>query len=232
MEKGAIVSSILETVLKTILIDIINAQNTANIRSAQLAKEYMGQGNEGKLLKFFDVPSANIKSFDLELKFGLESVTENPLSDEMSLNISELIRNSLDEFVTRCKEKYKLPTGTEDELKDLISSLWKGEKGDESIKLNIQPDSNLIADSNRFIKTLKNKINSLTDSKLFLNEKKNTPGLKAVLNVSELNSYDGEILCSININAEMSGMKAGFVDTISEKGSHKETNRKIFLAGK
>jgi len=223
------VSNILESVLSTILVDMINAQNQANIRSAQLAEEYVGQNKTVELLQFFDVPSANIKSFDFELKFGLES-TGSPIGKKMSNKLSELISHSLQEFVQACMEKYKLPIGSDEELKKFIGYQWKG-GSKKSAGLSFEHDPKIINDSNKFIITLKKNIKSLTDSELFLDEKERAPGLKAILNVSDLNSYNGDMLCSINVKAEIAGMKAGFADKTEGEGSEKETKRKIFLVG-
>lgn len=222
--------NILESVLATILLDMIKAQNQANCYSAQLALDYTGTDKKIPLLEFFDVPNAIIKSFDFELKFGLESVG-SPIGGEMSYKLSELIKNSLNKFVQRCMETYRLPAGSEKELKELIASLWKDKSEAASSKLSFEPDPKLIEDSNDFIISLRDKVKSLTDSELFLEKDERTPGLRAVLNVSDLNSYNGDILCAINVNAEIAGMKAGFYEeNIKTNGDDKkESFRKIFL---
>lgn len=222
--------NILESVLATILLDMIKAQNQANCYSAQLALDYTGKDKEIPLLEFFDVPNAIIKSFDFELKFGLESVG-SPIGGEMSNKLSELIKSSLNEFVQRCMESYRLPAGSEKELKGFIASLWRDNGDAASSKLSFEPEPKLIEDSNDFIIALKNKVKSLTDSELFLEQNERTPGLRAVLNVSDLNSYNGDMLCSINVNAEIAGMKAGFYEENIKTNDNdkKEPDRKIFL---
>jgi hypothetical protein len=222
------VSDILELVLTNILEDMINAQNQANICSAHLAQEYRGEKRKEELLEYFDIPCANIKSFDFELKFGLESAT-SPLGSEMSHKLTELIKNALNEFIQRCTEKYKLPAGSEEELKGFISSHWNGKGDKTSSALSFEPEPKLIDDCNNFITTLKKEITSLTDSELFLDKNERTSGLRAILKISDLSSYNGDLLCSISVKAEIIGMKAGYADKTIEKGSSTETKRKIYL---
>lgn len=221
-------SDILEPVLTTILLDMINAQNQANIRSAQLALEYTSGDKEAGLLEFFDVPSAIIKSFDFELKFGLESAG-SPIAGEMGNKLSALIERALNGFVQQCMKNYQLPVGSEEQLKHLIAALWKGEGGKAAPRLGFEPAPKLMDDANDFMATLKREIKALTDSELFLDPEERTQGLKAVLNVSDLNSYNGDVLCAINVNVEFAGMKAGFMETFTKEGEPKEPARKIFL---
>lgn len=221
-------SDILELVLTNILEDMINAQNQANICSAHLAQEYRGEKRKEELLEYFDIPCANIKSFDFELKFGLESDT-SLLGEEMSYKISNLIRKALSEFIQGCTEKYKLPAGSEEGLQGFISSLWSGKGDKTSSALSFEPEPKLIDDCNNFIATLKKEIKSLTDSELFLDKNEKTSGLKAILKISELSSYNGDLLCSISVKAEIIGMKAGYMDKTTDKVGSTETKRKIYL---
>lgn len=221
-------SDILEPVLTTILLDMINAQNRANIRSAQLALEYTSRDKEAELLGFFDVPSAIIKSFDFELKFGLES-TGSPIGGEVSDKLSALIERELNGFVQQCMKNYQLPNGSEEQVKHLIAALWKGEGDKAASRLGFEQAPKITDDANDFIATLRRDIAALTDSELFLDAEERTRGLKAVLNVSDLNSYNGDVLCAINVNVEFAGMKAGFRETFTEEGEPKESARRIFL---
>lgn len=223
-------SNILKPVLSAILIDMINAQNQANIRSAQIAELYVGNDAKEPLLQFFDVPSANIKSFDFELKFGLET-TDSLIGSNVGKELSELIDSEVNGFILTFSQLHKLSTKQNDDVKQLISSLWNEEAKSSNIPSHLAENQQLISEVKLFIKELKQSIQNITGSAPLIDKKSETLGLKAVLDVNELNPYKGDILCSINVNAEIAGMKAGFKDETTHEEGKPQTHRKIYLAG-
>ncbi|WOI35766.1 hypothetical protein R1T43_11030 [Alteromonas sp. CI.11.F.A3] len=223
-------SDILESVLSSILIDMINAQNQANIRSADIAESYVGLNRKHELLQYFAVPTANIKSFDFELKFGLEQ-TDSLIGEGMSKELSELIHSELKAFIQSSLQHHQLPIEDADALKAFISSIWKRDETIPPASLKFQNNKKLIDDIRQFIKSLQQLVHDFSESKPLLEVNESNSGLKALLTISDLNSYNDDILCSINVKAEVAGMKAGYADKVGAEGGDENSKRKIFLAG-
>ncbi|CAD5275213.1 conserved hypothetical protein [Alteromonas sp. 38] len=223
-------SDILESVLSSILIDMINAQNQANIRSADIAESYVGLNRKHELLQYFDVPTANIKSFDFELKFALEQ-TDAVIGEGMSKALSDLIHSELQAFIQSSLQHHQLPNEDADALKAFISSIWKRDKTVPPTSLKFQSNKKLIDDIQQFIKSLKQLVHDFGESKPLIEENESNSGLKALLTINDLNSYNNDILCSINVKAEVVGMKAGYADKKGAEGADENLKRKIFLAG-
>ncbi|MGI2111646.1 hypothetical protein ACRN9C_20030 [Shewanella frigidimarina] len=222
-------SKILESILSAILIDMIEAQNQANIYSAHIVENYVGLSSKEDLLQFFEIPIANIKSFDLDLKFGLEQ-TESLIGKGVSKKIATLIDSTVEKFILSSLSKYELQVEDSDDLKTLISLMWNGKSENLVKPPKFQNKEGLMDEIQELVNLLRESVSYAADSEPLLVDNKNGSGLKAIFSINDLNSFKGDILCSINIKAEMAGMKAGFADEISND-DEKTKNRKIFLVG-
>lgn len=220
-------SDILKDFLSTILKDVIDAQHSANIRSSELAKEY-SKKSKHDLLKFFDIPSIRIKSFDFDLKFGLTE-SGGILDDQIRDDLISHINTSTNSFIQETIKIHELPAESERDIKELISILWIGKDGKDVLsKLDLKEDNSFLKKVNVFIENMKVSVENLVRENIILDTKKYN--LKAIFNVNELDSLNQNTLCSMRINAEIIGKKPGFISDY-DNTQNDENSTNVFLIG-
>lgn len=221
-------SDILKDFLSTILKDVIDAQHSANIRSSELAKEYSKKNSKDDLLKFFDIPSIRIKSFDFDLKFGLTE-SGGILDDQIRDDLISHINTSTNSFIQETIKVHELPAESERDIKELISILWIGKDGKDILsKLDLKEDNSFLKKVNFFIENMKISVENLVSENIIFDTQKHS--LKAIFNINELNSLNENILCSMRINAEIIGKKAGFISEY-DNPQNDENSTNVFLVG-
>lgn len=222
-------SNILEPVLSTVLIDMINAQNEANLRSAQLAEKYFSPDQELDIIQFFDVPNATIKNFTLDMKFALGN-SIHPLGGQKEEEVKVYIERSVENIVNLCLSKYDLFDSERGVIKSAIFRLWRKEKVSLS-EVNKEKEDGIITDIKNELDKLKQEIYLLAEHEIKFSQHEDISDLKAIFNVSDLKNYNGDIMCSIIINAEVTGLKSGFKDEFEHVDGVLTRKRKIYMMG-
>lgn len=229
-------NSVLEKLVEYILLELLEAQNTSNEKSALLAENYKSKGPKVPNLEFFPVPNSSIKAFDFKLKFALKDIGVI-LTDDTLSKINVLIEESWIVYLTQLvnegviieerKKKYlkQLPTIDLSTFKSEISEKDNTDKTIASLlakeielafenavnKKSFWGGSSKLSTQSLSYLNLEEKINQI----LFNSEKEQDIPLtdfKAVFDLNQLNSVTEDIVCSINVHVEMRNFESAYYD--------------------
>ena len=227
-------NSVLEKLVEYILLELLEAQNTSNEKSARLAENYKSSGPRVPNLEFFPIPNSSIKAFDFKLKFALKDIgvvlTDDALSkinilieESWVLYLTQLVNEGI--IIEERKNKYlkQLPTIDLTEFKSKISEKDKSDKSISSIlekeillafetsvnKKSFWGVTNKVSTHNISSLNLEEKINQI----LFNSDKEQEIPLtdfKAVFDLNQLNNITEDIVCSINVHVEMRNFESAY----------------------
>lgn len=221
-----------EDVIQQILIDLAEAQHASNIKSAELAQIY--KSNTIPFLEFFNVPNSSIKSFNLNLKFGLEDFVAL-FSDKLQGYLNDLIHESWNDLLFQLSNDQMISDDEFMEMKN-INPLISFDVINDSLNKVQWPvvirqaiidgfSGALKHQSSDKFQTIIDSITQQLDERIPLLLQQIIPAnhlygsdVSAVFDLNRLNNLGDNVICQINVNVDMDYLKWGFFTKTNEKG--------------
>ncbi|WP_258098252.1 hypothetical protein [Marinoscillum pacificum] len=234
---------ILEKLVKQILIDLIEAQNQANIKSAKLAKDYFDHKVEN--LQYFGVPNSLVKSFDFTLKFMFEDLV-NMFNEKTKSQFKQLIKSNWRTFVLQLLDQEIIQeSDLAQKLKavpDISINVDQLEPQDEDLLETISSylikqleahaqhliESQKCSFSKENSESLKNEVQQIIDP-VNIQESASSEKKKMVIDLNQLNKMDQSMICEIKVHADMQTLKWGYSEKFEDPDHEKDQKRMKFL---